>query len=244
MRPPVDSGPQFDPEIASIFTEEATELLEAAETALAAWRADPANAELRAALKRPLHTLKGGARMAGIQLMGDLAHELETLVMQIDQGIVPTTFATFEVLQASFDELARMRESVAMGRGLDAPREATQRIRTLAHLGEEPVAQSAAPPAAEHVPAAQPAAVIEPAGAPAPSALEVTMPGVVPAEVAAVIVSIESELEAPDEREVTVPEFGSFEIAALQMPAFEMAPEAALPEAAPAESGRPGCGAD
>ena len=239
VRPPVDTGPQFDPEIASIFTEEATELLEAAESALAAWRADPANAELRAALKRPLHTLKGGARMAGIQLMGDLAHELETLVMQIDQGIVPTTFATFEVLQASFDELARMRESVAMGRGLAAPREATQRIRTLAHLGEEPVAQGTPPPAAEHIPAPAPAAVIEPAGAPAPSELEVTMPGVVPAVVAAVVVSIEPELAAPDEREVTVPEFGSFEIAAIAMPAFEMAPEMAPPEAAPPEAAAP-----
>ena len=49
---------------------------------------EPAYAELRGALKRPLHTLKGGARMAGITAMGDLSHELETLVMQIDSGAV------------------------------------------------------------------------------------------------------------------------------------------------------------
>ena len=32
--------------------------------------------------------MKGGARMAGIMAMGDLSHELETLVMQVDNGTV------------------------------------------------------------------------------------------------------------------------------------------------------------
>ena len=122
----VESSLAFDPEIAGIFTEEATELLEAAEAAVSAWREEPDNAELRAALKRPLHTLKGGARMAGIQQMGDLSHELETLVMQIDQGVVAPTPAALAVVQASVDELARMREAVASGRGL-AP--ARRRLR-------------------------------------------------------------------------------------------------------------------
>ena len=56
----------FDPEVAAIFTDEATELIEASERALTDWRAQPGSADCRLALKRPLHTLKGGARMAGI----------------------------------------------------------------------------------------------------------------------------------------------------------------------------------
>src|SRR4029077_18538067 len=69
---PVD----FDPEVAAIFTDEATELIEASERALSDWRAQPNSPDLRLGLKRPLHTLKGGARMAGIMSMGDLSHEL------------------------------------------------------------------------------------------------------------------------------------------------------------------------
>ena len=42
-----------------------------------------------AALKRPLHTLKGGARMAGVAAMGDLSHELESLIIGIELGNVP-----------------------------------------------------------------------------------------------------------------------------------------------------------
>ena len=73
---PVDEEPaesvDFDPEVAAIFTDEATELIEASERALTDWRAQPGSADCRLALKRPLHTLKGGARMAGIMPMGDL----------------------------------------------------------------------------------------------------------------------------------------------------------------------------
>ncbi len=130
--PPVD----FDPEVASIFTDEATELIEAAESALTAWRAEPANAERLAALKRPLHTLKGGARMAGIVAMGDLSHELETLVNQIDSGAAPRLDSTFDALQASLDVLANMRDNVAAGRGVAPARELIARLRALARPGD------------------------------------------------------------------------------------------------------------
>jgi chemosensory pili system protein ChpA (sensor histidine kinase/response regulator) len=150
--PSAPIAPDFDPEVASIFTEEATELIEVCERALSDWRAEPQNTERLAALKRPLHTLKGGARMAGITAMGDLSHELETLVNQIDMGSVAADDAAFDVLQASLDELARMRDDVAAGRGL-APANATGRIRALTNPYEAPpaAAPSAAAPAAPFV---------------------------------------------------------------------------------------------
>src|ERR1700722_7475048 len=125
-----DAG-DFDPEVAAIFTEEATELLEASEHALSDWRSEPGSAEYRLGLKRPLHTLKGGARMAGIMAMGDLSHELETLVMQVDNGSVAPNEALFETVQASLDELARMRELVANGRRVGSARAMIARIKSL-----------------------------------------------------------------------------------------------------------------
>jgi len=136
--PPVEEEPvaDYDPDVASIFTEEATELLEVCESQLAEWRNDPSNTERPAALKRPLHTLKGGARMAGITAMGDLSHELESLVNVIDAGNLPATPAAFDVLQASVDELARMRDSVAAGRGVAQARDLIARIRALLNPGQ------------------------------------------------------------------------------------------------------------
>ncbi len=168
----------FDPEVASIFTEEATELIEASEAALLAWRAEPSNSERLAALKRPLHTLKGGARMAGITAMGDLSHELETLVNQVDHGTVAASAATFEALQASLDALASMRDSVAAGRGVAPAREMIARIRA---LSQRPQAQGHVGAEAGQLPAEVPR------GEPAPGAAAQGSPahgGVAPAEIA------------------------------------------------------------
>src|SRR5690606_28345783 len=49
----------FDPEVAAIFTDEATELLETADRALSDWIRDRSNNALAFELKRALHTLKG-----------------------------------------------------------------------------------------------------------------------------------------------------------------------------------------
>jgi len=154
LETPDDAG-DFDPEVAAIFTEEATELIEASEHALSDWRSEPASAEYRLGLKRPLHTLKGGARMAGIMAMGDLSHELETLVMQVDNGSVAPDHTLFEVVQASLDELARMRELVANGRRVSPARAMIARIHALtrpksaaAAVAPKPVARPAAPPVA------------------------------------------------------------------------------------------------
>jgi len=105
----------FDHEIANIYSEEATELLEAAEASLQGWNLDRKSKDRVSELQRQLHTLKGGARMAGITAMGDLSHELETLLINIDSGLVPADDRAHTVMQSSLDELARMRDLVSAG---------------------------------------------------------------------------------------------------------------------------------
>ena len=162
-----DDAGDFDPEVAAIFTEEATELIEQSEQALGDWRSEPESAEYRLGLKRPLHTLKGGARMAGIMAMGDLSHELETLVMQVDNGTVAPNEALFETVQASLDELARMRELVANGRRVSPARAMIARIHALSR-----------PKSAQPAPAAPAARAAGPAAAaPARPAPQAPVPG-------------------------------------------------------------------
>ncbi|MGH8295891.1 MAG: Hpt domain-containing protein, partial [Steroidobacteraceae bacterium] len=147
--PAVEELPDFDPEVAAIFTEEALELIDASERALGDWRQKPGSPESATALKRPLHTLKGGARMAGIVAMGDLSHELETLVIQAEGGTIAIGGAVFDVIQASLDELARMRESVANGRGVAPARAMVARIQSLTSGGGGSGAAAAVPAGGE-----------------------------------------------------------------------------------------------
>ena len=109
------AAPEFDAEIAAIFSEEAAEILEAADIAIASLASNRENTAPLAELQRHLHTLKGGARMTGVTTMGDFSHELESLLMRVDQGGKGLDDATYSLLQASVDELHRMREQVLSG---------------------------------------------------------------------------------------------------------------------------------
>ena len=62
-----------------IFPEEAQEIVEETTRMLEEWMADPEVLEPVRILQRGLHTLKGGARMAGVTALGDIAHEMEKI---------------------------------------------------------------------------------------------------------------------------------------------------------------------
>jgi chemosensory pili system protein ChpA (sensor histidine kinase/response regulator) len=129
----------YDPDVAAIFSEEATELLESADAALGAVKAERGSRERVTELQRVLHTLKGGARMAGIAAMGDLSHELESLLIHVGDSTVDLDERSLEVLQSSLDELNRMRDYVSAGRPVAHARDLITRIR-LVGRGGAPVA--------------------------------------------------------------------------------------------------------
>ncbi|MEZ5435885.1 MAG: Hpt domain-containing protein [Pseudomonadales bacterium] len=83
-----------DPEMFALFLEEASELIEELETQIDAWRNEPDNRTYCDALKRILHTFKGGARMTGIMALGELAHDLETQLEQLSGAADDALFAT------------------------------------------------------------------------------------------------------------------------------------------------------
>jgi chemosensory pili system protein ChpA (sensor histidine kinase/response regulator) len=118
----------YDEEIAAIFTEESAELLEDVDAAFDEWAAGNTATSMDE-LKRHLHTLKGGARMAGITAMGNLSHEIETLLISVDDGRVEAGPAVAELLQRSIDELHRMRDLVMAGKPVAAANELELRIR-------------------------------------------------------------------------------------------------------------------
>ncbi len=127
-----DETPQeaeYDAEIAAIFTEESAELLEAADKAFSEWSKDKSSQPTIEELKRHLHTLKGGARMAGITAMGNLSHEIETLLISVDDGRVEASIEVEELLQQSIDELHRMRDTVIAGKPVRHATELENRIR-------------------------------------------------------------------------------------------------------------------
>ncbi len=102
------STENVDPELLEIFLEEADEVLDAAQTELDNWRHDNSNTPALAALQRHLHTLKGGARLAEIRPLGDLAHELEFLYEGLVDGRYAALPELVNLLLRCHDRLADM----------------------------------------------------------------------------------------------------------------------------------------
>jgi chemosensory pili system protein ChpA (sensor histidine kinase/response regulator) len=111
---PRDAG--TDAELVDIFLEEAQEIIDSSSASLQEWIGDPANTLAVESLQRDLHTLKGGARMAEIPPIGDLAHELEFLYEGLANQRYQPSNGLNDLLHACHDDLANMVEGVMAAR--------------------------------------------------------------------------------------------------------------------------------
>src|SRR5471032_126780 len=134
-----------DPELLDIFLEEAADILDSSSSALLRWQAEPSNRQEVETLLRDLHTLKGGARMVEIGPIGDLAHELEFLYEGLSAGLLAPSPELFALLQGCHDRLAQMIDAVAGGLPVGSVDKLIERIRSLVHPGDEPLAPVALP---------------------------------------------------------------------------------------------------
>ncbi|AGX87211.1 Hpt domain-containing protein [Candidatus Symbiobacter mobilis] len=105
-----DSALQDTPDVDlfSIFEEEAHELLPRLGAALRQWSANPADLAARQSVLRDLHTLKGGARLAGAMRLGDMLHRLESAAEHVDTA----SPAAMAALLAGFDAIVHRMEGV------------------------------------------------------------------------------------------------------------------------------------
>ncbi|MHB2062911.1 hybrid sensor histidine kinase/response regulator [Pseudomonas monsensis] len=147
-----------DDEIVEIFLEEAVDILDSAGQALHRWLNDPDNAAPLSSLQRDLHTLKGGARMAEVAAIADLAQELESLY----EGLVDRRYshsdALGRLLLKSHAQLALLLDQLQSHQPLNPAQELIGAIRELRQgqpLGEAPL------PTADHDSAAHDPELLE-----------------------------------------------------------------------------------
>ncbi|EJN25650.1 Hpt domain-containing protein [Pseudomonas sp. GM80] len=118
-----------DDEIVEIFLEEAVDILDSSGQALQRWLSDPDNVAPLSSLQRDLHTLKGGARMAEVEAIGDLAQELESLY----EGLVDRRYSYSEILGRlllkSHDRLALLLDQLQNHQPLTPAQELIETIR-------------------------------------------------------------------------------------------------------------------
>jgi chemosensory pili system protein ChpA (sensor histidine kinase/response regulator) len=162
---PVDS----DAEILGLFIEEAEELLESIEQRITEWQRERDNGIHVEHLLRALHTLKGGARLAGLTELGDETHDFESYLSSAqNDGHVTASDDIFAGLEARYDVLTgwlgRIRRAAAAvpasaatavpAQAAAAPRDdAADRARPDVQATGSAVSEAPAVAAAVHAPA-------------------------------------------------------------------------------------------
>lgn len=140
----------FDPELAAIFFEEARELIENIDQAMERWSEHHHDDAVIAELQRHLHTFKGGARMAGLMPLGDLSHELESLLTPVSAGHIEISSRLVLLVQQVVDRLHQMLESAINGA---FPQPAGDLLKKMAWfrnpVGEEPAISNEPAPAGD-----------------------------------------------------------------------------------------------
>ena len=121
----------FDEELAEIFLEEAGELLDSSENAMSSWKDEPADLMPVKELQRHLHTLKGGARMAGIKPIGDLSHVMESLFLAVVENKVKASDDVFASLHDAFDQLHKMSQTAAAKEPVEAASSLVEKLENL-----------------------------------------------------------------------------------------------------------------
>lgn len=106
---PAAAAEPIDPELRDIFLGEGQELLEALAITGSLWSGAADDVATLAELRRNLHTLKGSARMAGADALGELAHRIESMLERPAGHAAPQLLAAFETglegLQRQLDQL-------------------------------------------------------------------------------------------------------------------------------------------
>jgi chemosensory pili system protein ChpA (sensor histidine kinase/response regulator) len=175
----IDAVDAVDADLFPIFEEEGQELLPKLESQLRDWARRPSETGHASACMRTLHTLKGGARLAGAMRLGEMAHRLETAIEDLLRQESPSV-ADIEALHNRSDALSRTFEALCR-RDAAAYAEALASAESQMGALDEAVA-----PAVESVPEPAPAAAVA-AATPAEPPIEpvVEVSPVVPEAVAA-----------------------------------------------------------
>jgi chemosensory pili system protein ChpA (sensor histidine kinase/response regulator) len=128
----------MDEDLLEIFVQEANDILDASDTMMARLREAPDEREIVIGLQRELHTLKGGARMAGLSPIGDLGHSMESLLEIVADGRREIDRVALESLERGFDRLHGLVARVSKRQAIGMPSNAIARFEALAAGDEIP----------------------------------------------------------------------------------------------------------
>lgn len=131
-------GDEVDEEIVEVFIEEALGELDKINDNLARWRQAPSDEESLIVVRRAYHTLKGGGRLIGAELIGEFSWAMENLLNRVIDHTIDVGDAVFDTMEEASAALPQLIEQLQGNRApIDGIDELIERAHALSR-GEEP----------------------------------------------------------------------------------------------------------
>lgn len=163
----------YDRELVDIFVDEGKDLLDHCDGLISELRDAPQDREVLAGLQRDLHTLKGGARMAGINAIGDLGHSIESLLEAVAAGRTEIERRDVQLLERGFDRLHQLLTRTGDHRVVEPAQDLVDafEVRTTTDIAAAAAANVASVAETDSAPVASPAPALldAPLSAPLPA---------------------------------------------------------------------------
>jgi two-component system chemotaxis sensor kinase CheA len=143
----------MDDQLLREFLAEAEDLVEILYGDIQALRArhteGRARRELVGRIFRHVHTVKGSAAAAGLDAVGELAHEFESLLDAVRMGRVAVDAPVLEAFETAVDAVSAMLGAVARAEPPPAHQTLVEQLRRLAFVGAQGGANASSPKAAD-----------------------------------------------------------------------------------------------
>ncbi|MDX1433450.1 MAG: Hpt domain-containing protein, partial [Gammaproteobacteria bacterium] len=142
---PAGAGAEIAPEpddTRRVFVDEATRILEFCASIIAHWRNAPNDRGFVKELQRELHTLKGGARTAGISDMADLSHAMESVLLIVSDGHLTPSPELLDLMDDCQDRLVELVEGTRGQRATEPVEDLITRMDELVCPGISTVADA------------------------------------------------------------------------------------------------------
>ena len=118
-------------EVLEIFLEEADELLVSLDESLDHWSNDNSNSAAVDTILRTLHTMKGGARLADLVVLGDLTHEIETFFEKALEGSITVEAAHIKHIVQGYDVIEALINEIKNDNQMTLPEEYFSTLKKL-----------------------------------------------------------------------------------------------------------------
>ncbi|WP_425402601.1 Hpt domain-containing protein [Halofilum ochraceum] len=105
-------GEDADDEIVEVFVEEALGELDKINENLPRWKSNPGDEEALIVVRRAYHTLKGGGRLIGAELIGEFSWSMENMLNRVIDHSIDSTSAVSDTLDEAAAALPQLIEQL------------------------------------------------------------------------------------------------------------------------------------